>query len=740
MIKTDQLNQNQKEAVLADDKYLRIIAGAGSGKTRVLTMRIVHLIEDEDVRPWKILAITFTNKAAKEMKERIGNMLSEEETPRWISTIHSLCVRILREDIGVMGYPKSFVIMDAEDQKSVVKEAIKQLNFDEDELKIGEVVNYISNCKSGEVDVDEAFSLALDYTTDKKKAKVYEYYVNRQKQMYALDFDDLILWTVKMFKEHKDILEKWQNKFEYILVDEFQDIDNTQYKLIRYLTGKDNSLYVVGDPDQTIYTWRGANVDIIMNFERDFPGTKTITLNENYRSTTCILNASNSVIQNNKNRVKKELYTNRESEEKVIHYSAENEEYESAWIAGKIRELHSKGKKYSDIAILYRSNYLSRSLERSLMESLIPYVIYGGIRFYERQEIKDALCYLRMINDQDDLALMRVLNRPKRGIGNKTMDLISDTAREENKTMYEVLQENTIFSGKNKKTIEEFVSMIERWRKIVSDGSMELPKLLETVIQESGLKALYEADEEKKEDRLQNLNALVSDMHSFLENYEEPTLDLYLQNISLYTDRESEEAKDCVELMTIHAAKGLEFDTVFVTDLNDGIFPNERAVNESHRGVEEERRLAYVAFTRAMNHLYLCEAGGYSFILQRMRKTSRFIDEIDDEYIKDAAGSVRNTQSSFASESGYSRNSFSDFMNRNSYKKQEDYDDVQFVDEIEPERPTKVKFKKSDVVIHPKFGEGVVIKAKRDMLEIAFAYPYGIKKIAVFPELKKKGE
>lgn len=741
MINTSLLNENQKEAVLADNQYLRIIAGAGSGKTRVLTMRIVHLIEDEDVRPWKVLAITFTNKAAKEMKERIGGMLSDTETPRWISTIHSLCVRILREDIHVMGYPKSFVIIDADDQKSIVKEAIKQLNYEDEKLTPGEVVNYISNCKSGEVSVDEAFSLALNYTNDKKKAKIYEYYVNRQKQMYALDFDDLILWTVRMFQEHKDVLEKWQKKFEYILVDEFQDIDNTQYKLIRYLTGKENSLYVVGDPDQTIYTWRGANVDIIMNFERDFPNTKTITLNENYRSTSCILNASNSVIQNNKNRVKKELYTNRESEDKVIHYAAENEEYEAAWIAGKIRELHSKGKKYSDIAILYRSNYLSRSLERSLMESVIPYMIYGGIRFYERQEIKDALCYLRMINGQDDIALMRVLNRPKRGIGNRTMDLITDTAREENKTMYEVLQENKIFSSKNKKTIEEFVSMIERWRDVVSNNKMELPKLLETVIQESGLKAMYEAEQEKKEERLQNLNALVSDMHSFIENYEEPTLDLYLQNISLYTDRESEEAQDCVELMTIHAAKGLEFDTVFVTDLNEGIFPNERAVNESSRGVEEERRLAYVAFTRAMNHLYLCEAGGYSFIIQRMRKTSRFINEIDKEYIKDAAGSNKSTQDSFMRESGYSRNSFSDFMNRNSYKKQEEhFENVQFVDEIEPERPSKVKFKKDDIVIHPKFGEGVVIKAKREILDIAFSYPYGVKKIMVFPELKKKGE
>lgn len=737
MVDTSLLNKNQKEAVLSDHKYLRIIAGAGSGKTRVLTMRIVHLIEDEDVRPWKILAITFTNKAAKEMKERIEHMVSVNDAPRWISTIHSLCVRILREDIGVMGYPKSFTIIDAEDQKSIVKEAIKQLKLEDEELTPSEVINYISNNKSAEVSVSQAFALANNYTTDKSKAKIYEYYVKRQQQLFALDFDDLILWTVHMFHEHKDVLEKWQKKFEYILVDEFQDIDNLQYKLIRYLVGKENCLYVVGDPDQTIYTWRGANVDIIMNFEKDFPGTKTIMLNENYRSTSSILNASNSVIQNNKNRLKKELYTSRESDDKVIHYAAESDEYEAAWIAGKIRELHAKGKKYSDMAILYRSNYLSRSLERSLMEALIPYIIYGGIRFYERQEIKDALCYLRLVaSSEDDLALMRVLNRPKRGIGNKTMDLIADTSREENKSMFDVLKSEDIFSPKNKQKIQEFVSMIEGWRSLINENKIELPTLLETIIRESGLKAMYEADQEKKDERLQNLKALVSDMHSFVENYEEPTLDLYLQNISLYTDRESEEAKECVELMTVHAAKGLEFDTVFVSDLNDGIFPNERALNESSRGIEEERRLAYVAFTRAKNHLYLCEAGGYSFILQRMRNTSRFIKEIDEDFIEDALGSRQNTSNSFNHESGYTRNSFRDFVNRSNKVEPTHVVNTKIIEEVQ--RPSKEKFKKNDIVIHPTFGEGVIIKAKRDMLDIAFSSPYGIKKIAVFPGLKKK--
>ena len=749
MIDTTLLNENQKEAVLSDDKYLRIIAGAGSGKTRVLTMRIVHLIEDEDVRSYKILAITFTNKAANEMKERLSNMLVEGEAPRWISTIHSLCVRILREDISVLGYPKSFTIMDSDDQKTVVKEAIKQLNLQDEKLTPGEVVGYISNNKSAEITVEHAYALAGEFGSDKSKAKIYEYYLNRQKEMFALDFDDLILKTVQLFENHSDVLEKWQRRFEYVLVDEFQDIDNLQYKLIRFLTGKNASLYVVGDPDQTIYTWRGANVDIIMNFERDFPNTKTIMLNENYRSTSAILNASNSVIANNKNRLKKELYTSKKDDSKVIHYSAESEEYEDAWIASKIVELHSKGKKYSDIAILYRSNYLSRGLERSLIDARVPYIIYGGIRFYDRMEIKDLICYLRMIVNADDLSLQRILNRPKRGIGSKTMDSITDTARFNGISMYEVLKENTIFSGKNVKTIQAFVDMIEGWKKLEASESISLDKLVEQVIEESGIQALVEADEEKKEERQQNLKAFVSDIKNFSLNNPTLHLDEYLQNIALYTDREdSNTDHECVELMTVHAAKGLEFDTVFVSDLNDGIFPNKRALDESNRGIEEERRLAYVAFTRAMNQLYVCEAGGFSYVIQDVRRTSRFIKEIDKDYMVDDPSSIHGERDGYSSYqrneySGYRRerssyqNSFSDFMNQQSTRSER----TTIFSEIEEKpAPSKTKFKKNDIVVHPKFGEGVIVKVKRDMLNIAFEYPYGIKTIAIFPGLKKKGE
>lgn len=736
MIDTTLLNTNQKEAVLSDDQYLRIIAGAGSGKTRVLTMRIVHLIEDEDVRPYKILAITFTNKAANEMKERLSKMLEEGNEPRWISTIHSLCVRILREDISVLGYPKSFTIMDADDQKSVVKEAIKQLNLQDSKLTPGEVVGYISNNKTAQISVEAAKKMAGKFTDDTDKAKIYEYYMNRQKAMFALDFDDLILKTVTLFSQYPSIVEKWQRRFEYVLVDEFQDIDNLQYKLIRFLTGKNTSLYVVGDPDQTIYTWRGANVDIIMHFEKDFPNVKTIMLNENYRSTEAILSVSNSVIQNNQNRLKKELFTSKKNEDKVIHFGAESEEYEDAWIAGEIQRLHNAGKKYSDIAILYRSNYLSRGLEKSMIDLRIPYIIYGGIRFYERMEVKDALCYLRMVVTNDDLALQRILNRPKRGIGGKTMDNIVDEARSNNTTMYEVLKKNEIFSGKAKKTIEEFVSMVERWKQIEQNNEMPLDKLLEKIVEESGVKAMCEADEEKKDERLLNLKALQEDLQSFTNNNPDLHLDEYLQNIALYTDRENGQITECVQLMTVHAAKGLEFDTVFVTDLNEGIFPNARSVDDSRHGMEEERRLAYVAFTRAMNHLYVCEAGGFSFIIQGQRRTSRFIKEMNQDYMVEAAGSFNQRGVITASNPTKTfKNSFADFMSF-----QDEADEIPSPIHVEQPKPSKTKFKKDDIVIHPKFGEGVVIKAKREMLDIAFSYPYGIKKIAIFPGLKKKGE
>ena len=736
MVQISDLNANQREAVLDDSKYLRIVAGAGSGKTRVLTMRIVHLIEEENVYPNKILAITFTNKAANEMKERIRQMLQNEVTQPWISTIHSLCVRILREDITCMGWPKNFTVLDADDQKTILKEAYKQIQIDANTYPFGSMLDYISNNKGAEISVDRAFELAGDFSGDKTKAEVYKYYVKRQNDMYALDFDDLILWVVRMFKTYSEVLTKWQNRFSYIHVDEFQDIDKIQYKLIKQLTGPFNHLYVVGDPDQTIYSWRGADVNIIMNFEKDFKGVKTIMLNENYRSTSCILNGANSVIRNNKNRLDKELFTSRTSNEKITHYASASDEYEAAYVANKISELHRNGKAYKDIAVLYRSNYLSRSIEKALLDQRIPYIIYGGLRFYDRQEVKDALCYLRLVVIGDDLALQRVINKPKRGIGNKTMELIADTARNEHKTMLEVLETENIFSGKAKVTLNDFINKVNRWKKMAESKKIETFALFETILDESGYKAMLEEDHET--DRLENLKELIDDIKEFTENYPDSSLDEYLQQVSLYGDREETMSGDYIQLMTVHAAKGLEFDTVFVTDMNDGIFPNERAMNEGSRGVEEERRLAYVAFTRAKNKLYLTEAGGFSFILQRARQTSRFIKEIDDEYIENTGVGSEEHDAFRNRQTLYGQRRENTFYEREEKRELYSFSEKGEVESIKREVSSS-GYKTGDHLTHVKFGEGVVISCKGGIVEIAFPYPYGVKKIAAgHPSLKKK--
>lgn len=713
----DNLNPAQKEAVISNDQYIRIIAGAGSGKTRVLITRIAYLVQERNVYPSKILAITFTNKAANEMKERIKNILGDPSGAVWISTIHSLCVRILREDIQSMGMPRNFTVMDQDDQKTILKEAYKEHGIDKSAISFGSMLDYIGNNKGAEITVDRAYVLAGSFSGEKSKAKVYEYYCNRQKELYALDFDDLLLVTVKMFKMFPEVRAKWARRFSHIHVDEFQDIDKVQYELISQLAGTENNVCVVGDPDQTIYTWRGADVNIIMNFEKDYKPCKTVVLNENYRSTENILNGANSVIRRNKNRIEKDLYTNRSNDDKISHYISAGEEYEASWIANKIAEGHKSGKKYRDFAILYRSNYLSRAIEKGLLDEHIPYIIYGGVKFYERAEIKDALCYLRMVSGSDDLALQRVINKPKRGLGNKTMDTIFERSREKGCSMYEVIRDEELFSGKVQETISKFVTMVERWKTVASTKAVF--ELLEMVIDESGYRRMLE--DEKETERLENLKELINDVQSFTINYPESTLDEYLQLVSLYGDKEESLDGDFVQLMTVHAAKGLEFDTVFVCGLSDGIFPNERAMAEGNRGVEEERRLAYVAFTRARNKLYLTESSGFSYILSKARVRSRFIDEIEEDYVEHLGATF-------------------------DYGKPKDF-------VVSPNSPTNkpmpqmipkstepaARWRKGEQVIHGKFGDGIVLKYENGFLEIAFPYPHGVKKImATHPSIKKK--
>lgn len=714
MVNINDLNVNQKEAVLTNDRYVRIIAGAGSGKTRVLVMRIAHLINDRNVFPNKILAITFTNKAANEMKERIRKTLNDENISCWISTIHSLCVRILREDISSLGYPRNFTVMDSDDQRTVLKEAYKIIGLDSQKYSYGSMLDYISNNKSAEISVDRAIELSNGFKGDLDKAKVYEYYIQRQKEMYALDFDDLLLFTVRLFKKYPDILRKWMKRFNYIHVDEFQDIDKVQYELIGLLTGYENELYVVGDPDQTIYTWRGADVNIIMNFEKDFKPCHTIILNENYRSTSNILNGANSVIKNNTQRVEKDLFTNRINNEKITHNSLSSDEAEARWIAEEIRSKVKSGKKYKDFAILYRSNYLSRSIEKGLLEEKIPYVIFGGVRFYDRAEIKDALSYMRLVCNSDDLSFNRIINKPKRGIGAKTIETILNKAREENLTMYETIKRFKLFSKKTQSEIDNFVNLIEKMREKMN--LLEIDKFLEFIIDESGYRNMLE--EEKEVERIENLKELISDVNSFKVEYPESDVNEYLQMVSLYGDKEENKNGEYVSLMTVHASKGLEFDTVFVCGLSDGVFPSERSMAEGRKGVEEERRIAYVAFTRAQNKLYLSDSSGFSYVLSKARVTSRFINEIDEDFIEHLEAPRNDIRQVSFYDSTTNEVSYSPIKSQTVNK--------------------AIKIKKGDKVKHKLFGEGIVIKIEASIAHIAFKHPHNIKKIAAnHPSIEK---
>ena len=673
-------------------------------------MRIAYLIEQKGVKPYHILAITFTNKAAREMKTRINDMLGDNGTGCHISTIHSLCMRILAEDITALNYPKNFTVIDADDQRQILKEAYKEIGIDKKEYPYGGMLDYIANNKYMNVDPAKAMEFAYGEPKIVNRAKVYEYYDKRLHQLYALDFDDLILFTTRLFELFPAILEKWSSKFHYIHVDEFQDVDREQYKLIKLLSTVHDNVYVVGDPDQTIFTWRGADVNIIVHFDRDFENTKTIILNQNYRSTNNILSGANSLIKNNKARLDKELFSKNGDGSKIIHKTCMSETGEANYVVGQIMKLHGDGYNYKDMAVLYRANYLSREVEKVLIENRINYVIYGGLRFYERMEVKDILSYLRMITRADDLAFVRIINTPRRAIGPKTIDAIQAMAMEKGISMYEVIKQGLY--PKNKETFDRFVRMVEKWREDMKNGDLEL--LLQEVLDDSGYRTMLEKDGETE--RLENIKSLLDDIKQYSQDYPDSSLDEYLQMIALYTDRASEETGDAVNLCTIHSAKGLEFDVVFVIGLSEGIFPSERTMAEGQKGLEEERRLAYVAYTRAKKLLYLTESNSFSYVIQSAKLPSRFIKEIDQDFIDN----VDERKDSFRSSV---------------------FDEDIVIHDQKKEKPKDSIYRNGDSVIHKIYGEGVVIGNDGGVLQIAFAHPYGIKKIlAGHPSIRKKGK
>lgn len=724
----NQLNQAQREAVQCVDSHLRIIAGAGSGKTRVVTTRIAYLIDELHVYPNKVLAITFTNKAAREMKERVETFLHERAHAVQISTIHSFCVRFLREDISVLGYPRNFMIVDSDDQKSILKDAYKKMNLDVKTYSYQSMLSYISNNKSAFISAEQAYSYA-NIDVDLIRAKVYAIYQEKLHEMYALDFDDLLLFTYRILKSDEDVRRKWQNRFTYLHVDEFQDVDKIQYQIIKMLVKEDSYLCVVGDPDQTIYTWRGAQVDIILNFEKDFLNSKTVYLNQNYRSTQPILNAANALIKNNKNRLDKDLFTTNEGEHRLLHYTAMDDD-EADWVAMKILGLKNEQIAYSDIAVLYRSNYLSRSLEKSFRNFHIPYRIYGGVRFYDRAEIKDSLSYLRLLVDTIDgdkkalfknLAVKRIINMPKRGIGDKTLELIELKAIEEQINMYDAMKCFDLGKGKAKQNMKQFVATIEYHKQMLE--SVSIDKVLDSLLSSSGYFKMLEDD--KEVERIENIKELMSDIADYMKEHEQATLIDYLQEISLYTDKEEEAKNNCVQLMSIHAAKGLEFDHVFVYNFCEGVFPSERSLQEGgNQALEEERRLAYVAFTRAKKRLFISDSYGYSYVLDKVKTKSRFFDEIPSECFE---GKQKPKQSMVKESEGMSGIQFlSQYQNKTSSSSS-------------LKTKKKGKIRKGDLILHDVFGEGVVIQLENDLATIAFEQQYGVKKIKIdHPSIRKK--
>ena len=700
------LNDRQLQAVTTKSQYVRVIAGAGSGKTRVLTTRILYLIDQWGIPSENILAITFTNKAAKEMKDRIEKMVDDNGNSSFISTIHSFCLYFLRREIKVLDYPSNFSVIDTDDQKLIIKEAIKQYNIENTKGEINNILNYISNNKAAGIDCLAALDMANNdkYTM---YAKAYQYYMDRCKQQYYLDFDDLLLFTNRILKTKSQIKEKWQKKYQFILVDEFQDIDNVQYELISHLASEASYVYVVGDPDQTIYSWRGANINIILDFDKKFKNAETIILNQNYRSTQNILNGANSLISYNKNRVKKDLISQNSAGDKIIHFSAGSEESESMYIVDKINSFLAKGNNYQDIAILYRSNYLSRSIEKRLVDYHIPYIIYGGIRFYERKEIKDMLAYLKMLSIKDDISVKRTINIPKRGIGDKSIDALFDYARENNLSLYQAID---TYQGSGEKKMKAYKQLIDELTEQSNDKS--LTDLFDMVFQQSGYREMLTNSKDPEDaNRLENIKELMNDIEDFSKSNVDATLDDYLANVALYTDIQNSSDENVVRLMTVHAAKGLEFDIVFVCALSDGIFPSQRSIEESgNKGLEEERRLAYVAFTRARKVLILTDNRGFSYSEGASKRPSRFIEEIDSQYLKDYNKVVNDN---------YYNSSSSTVISHN-------------------KTVTSSKYKNGDKVYHDVFGEGIVLKSEGGNVQIAFSFPYGVKTIAAsFPKLHK---
>lgn len=641
----DKLNEQQKEGVFTTEGAVLILAGAGSGKTGVLTHRIAHLIDDLGVNSYNILAITFTNKAAKEMKERVDRLVGMGADSAWIMTFHAACVRILRRYICRIGYDNNFTIYDTDDQKSVIKDILKRKNLDPKQYKDRTILSVISNAKDNLISPDDMYQSSGGNYNTMKTAEIYREYQEQLKKNNAVDFDDIIGLTVKLFNEDKEVLRYYQERFRYIMVDEYQDTNRAQFNLIRLLAGGHGNLCVVGDDDQSIYKFRGADINNILDFEKYFNDAKIIKLEQNYRSTQKILDVANEVIKNNAGRKDKRLWTSVKDGTKVIFNVYENGYEEARGIAEDIahRHLHD-GKDYSDFAILYRTNAQSRSLEEKLIEKNIPYRIYGGINFYARREIKDILAYLKTIdNARDDLAVKRILNVPKRGIGAASVAKVDDYAYENDITFYVALRQAKEVPGLQRAVskVEGFVTQIEVLKS--KSQYIGVGKLIEEIIETVGYSDYIDAESESDEqatERRQNIDELISKAVQYEETVDEPSLSGFLEEVALVADIDNlDENNDMVSLMTIHSAKGLEFPIVYLAGMEDGLFPSYMSISTGDESdIEEERRLCYVGITRAKEALIMSAARMRTVRGEtQMNRTSRFVREIPKELLAESA-------------------------------------------------------------------------------------------------------
>ncbi len=725
------LNEKQYEAVTTSSPFVRVVAGAGSGKTRVLSFRIAYLISELGVHPSSILAITFTNKVAREMKERITSLLQDNCSydDLFVKTYHSYCAYFLRREIYHIGYPSSFTIIDDEDQEKLIKEiAVQEYNCSKGDELIKKSIKYIGQHKTKGILPGELMGKEESFPEEYKCIRIFELYEERLAEMKSLDFDDLIIKTISILDAYPSVKEIWQSRIDHILIDEFQDTNDLQYRLLKLLKKDDATLYVVGDPDQTIYTWRGANQNIIFDIERTF-GMDTIVLDRNYRSSQTILDTANRLIAHNRKRIKKDLYTENEKGEPITINSCFKGEQEARWVVDQICKIQSDLAKvkgdfsYKDIAILYRSSYLTLPFEKELNRFQIPYKIFGGLRFYQRKEIKDVLAYFTLlINPKNDIAFLRIINVPRRGVGDKSLEVLKQEASSHSLSLYEYILEIENHDTKLKTSIivalTAMVRKLEAAKEKLTLNLEAYAVVLKDLVKSLGYEDYLLLDEEDGADRLENVKSLYDDILSYIEANPSSGFQDYMENVSLQNAQDEINDGDFVSLMTVHTAKGLEFPYVFIVGLNEGVFPSIRTLEESAvQGLEEERRLCYVAFTRAMKKLYLSCNSDYSFVVGGNKIPSRFF--------KESGLSFKSSYQPITQEKTVSTKT--DVIKKAASIQTNDVEDWQI----------------GDLVNHTSFGDGVVIQKIGDsILQISFKN-FGTKNImsshSMLKRIKKGG-